>query len=100
MYVLIFAILTLMPKQGVAALKCENAGPQSPRDITDRAGSNPIEFPLAPPAQKMNLCNIHTHTNAEYITCEEYSGIEGKVGFAEQSVNQSLKRRMTTTQRG
>lgn len=45
---------------------CKGFGPQSPRDISNIAGSNQISFPVAPPATEMNLCNIHTHTNAEH----------------------------------
>lgn len=45
---------------------CLDAGPQTPRDISSTAGLNTVEFPLAPPASEMNLCNIHTHTNAEH----------------------------------
>ena len=41
-------------------------GPQTPRDISSAFGLNPESFPLAPPANEMNLCNIHTHTNAEH----------------------------------
>ena len=45
---------------------CVNMGPQTPRDISSAFGLNPESFPLAPPANEMNLCNIHTHTNAEH----------------------------------
>ena len=45
---------------------CLDAGPQTPRDISNKAGLNAVEFPFAPPASEMNLCNIHTHTNAEH----------------------------------
>lgn len=45
---------------------CLNAGPQTPRDISNIAGLNTVTFPQAPPASAMNLCNIHTHTNAEH----------------------------------
>jgi hypothetical protein len=45
---------------------CEGFGPQTPRDITRTAGLNTVDFPLAPAASEMNLCNIHTHTNAEH----------------------------------
>ena len=45
---------------------CIGAGPQTPRDITSLVGLNMDDFPLAPPASEMNLCNIHTHTNAEH----------------------------------
>ncbi len=45
---------------------CLDMGPQTPRDISDRTGLNTVSFPMAPPASEMNLCNIHTHTNAEH----------------------------------
>ncbi|MDQ6966281.1 MAG: delta-class carbonic anhydrase, partial [Mariprofundaceae bacterium] len=41
-------------------------GPQSPRDIDARAGSNKILFSSAPVYTDMNLCNIHFHKNAEH----------------------------------
>ncbi len=45
---------------------CLDAGPQTPRDITNTAGENTVTFPFAPAPSEMNLCNIHTHTNAEH----------------------------------
>ncbi len=45
---------------------CLDSGPQTPRDITSAFGLNAADFPLAPAATEMNLCNIHTHTNAEH----------------------------------
>lgn len=45
---------------------CVEMGPQTPRDITNKHGLNSTTFPLAPPTSEMNLCNIHTHTNAEH----------------------------------
>ena len=45
---------------------CVGMGPQAPRDIGSSLGSNEEAFPWAPPAAEMNLCNIHTHTNAEH----------------------------------
>lgn len=45
---------------------CVGMGPQTPRDISNVAGLNTVTFPTAPPASSMNLCNIHTHTNAEH----------------------------------
>lgn len=45
---------------------CQGFGPQTPRDIASATGSNSQIFPLAPAASQMNLCNIHTHTNAEH----------------------------------
>jgi len=45
---------------------CEGFGPQTPRDIDNRAGTNLRTFALAPPANELNLCNIHFHNNAEH----------------------------------
>ena len=45
---------------------CLDMGPQTPRDISSTEGTNPVTFPMAPDATAMNLCNIHTHTNAEH----------------------------------
>ena len=45
---------------------CLAAGPQTPRDIASVVGLNTVTFPKAPPASAMNLCNVHTHTNAEH----------------------------------
>jgi len=45
---------------------CTSFGPQTPRDISSKAGLNVTEFPMAPASTDLNLCNIHTHTNAEH----------------------------------
>lgn len=45
---------------------CLDAGPQTPRDISSKHGLNQVSFELAPAATDLNLCNIHTHTNAEH----------------------------------
>lgn len=45
---------------------CRGYGPQTPRDITKKSGINRRLFSLAPSFDQMNLCNIHTHTNAEH----------------------------------
>jgi hypothetical protein len=45
---------------------CLTMGPQTPRDIASAAGLNTTTFPVAPASTEMNLCNIHTHTNAEH----------------------------------
>jgi len=45
---------------------CQGYGPQTPRDIASKAGTNPIRFTFAPPSNEMNLCDIHFHTNAEH----------------------------------
>jgi hypothetical protein len=49
-----------------AADSCKGFGPQTPRDITDRSGSNQTFVPMAPDADALNLCNIHFHANAEH----------------------------------
>ena len=41
-------------------------GPQSPRDLAKRKGTNQRVFNAAPPYRQMNLCNIHFHKNAEH----------------------------------
>lgn len=45
---------------------CEGFGPQTPRDIADKRGTNRQVYPRAPAASAMNLCNIHFHANAEH----------------------------------
>ena len=54
------------PAEPASAKLCTDMGPQTPRDIGSTLGLNTEAFPLAPPASEMNLCNIHTHTNAEH----------------------------------
>lgn len=61
--------LTTLVGMSPAALAvglCEGFGPQAPRDISMTAGTNPLSFTPAPAASTLNLCNIHTHTNAEH----------------------------------
>lgn len=53
------------PRVNAAGI-CVGFGPQAPRDITQASGINRRIFSLAPPSQRMNLCNIHTHTHAEH----------------------------------
>ena len=45
---------------------CTDMGPQTPRDISSVTGLNMDDFAMAPASTEMNLCNIHTHTNAEH----------------------------------
>ncbi len=45
---------------------CRGFGPQTPRDISSPMGTNARSFSPAPPAAALNLCNIHTHTQAEH----------------------------------
>lgn len=60
------ASVALCAANAVAKIPCTEGGPQTPRDITIKTGSNNMQFPLAPDYKEMNLCNIHTHTNAEH----------------------------------
>ncbi|MCB2136769.1 MAG: cadmium carbonic anhydrase [Rhodobacteraceae bacterium] len=62
-------LVSALSSFGLAALAqelCEGFGPQTPRDISVAEGLNKRVFTLAPPSDQMNLCNIHTHTNAEH----------------------------------
>ena len=52
--------------QAQAEELCQGFGPQTPRDISQTAGLNTSSVSIAPSADKLNLCNIHTHTNAEH----------------------------------
>lgn len=52
--------------QGGSAAACEGFGPQTPRDIDNVNGSNKQNASRAPASDKMNLCNIHFHKNAEH----------------------------------
>ena len=63
--------------QGEAGVAAQNAvlekntdgkgfGPQSPRDIGLRKGTNTRAFAAAPAYPQMNLCNMHFHKNAEH----------------------------------
>ncbi len=53
----------LLASEGKA---CEGFGPQTPRDIDSVAGVNGATFTPAQAAEKLNLCNIHFHENAEH----------------------------------
>ena len=63
--VAISSLAMLVSNAGAKDL-CHGYGPQTPRDISVKAGTNPQVFTLAPPSSDLNLCNIHTHTNAEH----------------------------------
>jgi len=65
------------PGTGVSIIDMQNAeldkntdgkgyGPQSPRDLAVKKGTNKRVFVAAPPVTQMNLCNIHFHKNAEH----------------------------------
>lgn len=59
-------ILLSSPSYAEKAPLCEGFGPQTPRDITNAVGTNTVSFDKAPTYTELNLCNIHTHTNAEH----------------------------------
>lgn len=56
---------TLLSKTSKSDI-CTDMGPQTPRDISSLSGKNLLKFAMAPASTEMNLCNIHTHTNAEH----------------------------------
>ncbi len=58
--------LAAIPTGVFAQDLCQGYGPQTPRDISSVAGTNARTWTLAPASTQMNLCNIHTHTNAEH----------------------------------
>lgn len=62
------AILASTAFEGLAQQPqaCGLAGPQTPRDITQKDGANPRPFPLAGAPAELNLCNIHFHLGAEH----------------------------------
>ena len=63
---LVATTLCLLPAMAPAETTCRGFGPQTPRDISDATGYNPRLFGPAPAPERLNLCNIHTHTNAEH----------------------------------
>lgn len=73
-----------------AADDCQGAGPQTPRDITENAGSNQSVFSLAPRSQKMNLCDIHFHKQAEHRS-DDYSLSAGVFDFGGFRCNDTKK---------
>lgn len=58
-------------------------GPQSPRDIDSKSGTNQRIFQAAPAFTKMNLCNIHMHESAEHkgINFSKYAGNGNGKGY-------------------
>jgi len=58
-------------------------GPQSPRDLESKNGSNKRLFNPAPAYQNLNLCNIHMHKNAEHKGGEftEFAGYGDGHGY-------------------
>ena len=79
---------------------CQGYGPQTPRDIDNLAGDNPVKFQLAGSSSELNLCNIHFHNNAEH-KAKDFSIYAGKgnkgvgggyqCGISEQLTKAELK---------
>lgn len=57
-------------KCGMTATGEITAGPQAPRDIDSAWGNNTTQFRTAYKTEKMNLCDIHYHWNAEHKSAE------------------------------
>ena len=72
--------LSVMSLSVFAVEVCEGYGPQTPRDIDQLEGTNKRIFSLAPPAEQMNLCNIHFHKNAEH-KAKDFSIFAGSGDF-------------------
>lgn len=64
--IFLLALAGHSPSTASAQELCRGYGPQAPRDISSQAGANARIFLAAPPASRMNLCNIHSHVNAEH----------------------------------
>ena len=83
-------------EQGKAEMKhakaggpaCTGFGPQTPRDIDSKAGENRRNFTMAPASEKMNLCNIHFHKNAEH-KAKDFSVFAGEGDFGGYQCNAS-----------
>lgn len=61
---------------------CQKFGPQTPRDIDNKLGTNEVKFGLATSYENLSLCNIHFHENAEHKAKDFsiYAG-DGKDGY-------------------
>ena len=64
--IIALAAFHLTSSPAISADVCSKFGPQTPRDISSKEGTNKYKFGLTGPISNMNLCNIHYHTNAEH----------------------------------
>ncbi len=62
----LFSATSMAGEQAASGAACVGYGPQTPRDIDNRAGENKRIFSIAPNFKDMNLCNMHFHVNAEH----------------------------------
>lgn len=92
----------LISSSALAADLCQGFGPQTPRDIANTAGSNPVTFPVAPNAGAMNLCDIHTHTNAEHKGpgFSVFAGAGEQGGYQCNATNQLTQAELTDPTNG
>lgn len=76
------------------AAGCQGFGPQTPRDIDSKAGTNPRDFSMAPSSKALNLCNIHYHVNAEHraaaFSIPAGDGVDGIGGGFRCGISESL----------
>ncbi len=86
-HILIAVIMSLISVHAIAQTQssddaCVGYPPQTPRDIDSLSGENKQVFSIAPDFEKMNLCNIHFHNNAEHKAKDFsiYAG-EGDKGY-------------------
>ena len=84
---------------------CSGAGPQSPRDIQSRAGTNSVSFAAAPAAADMHLCDIHFHKFAEhkasgFSTLAGEADHEGYVCAGHETGGSALAGSVSDTQMG
>lgn len=77
------AVIIEQNKKLVESSVLAGSGPQSPRDLSTLEGKNLVQFGEAPPVEKMHLCNIHFHANAEHKGGEftKYAGNGDGTGF-------------------
>ena len=72
---------------------CTGYGPQTPRDIDQSAGENKRVFSLAPPANELNLCNMHFHKNAEHRAHDfSIASADSKYGGFKCGIGESLSK--------
>ncbi len=78
---------------------CTGFGPQTPRDIDRKEGTNARVFSLAPDSSQLNLCNIHFHNHAEHKAADyalhasdgvDGPGVEGIGGGYQCNMSESL----------
>ncbi len=63
---MVAGVLVAFAMASPALAICRGYGPQTPRDISLTEGLNKRAWSLASEPAALNLCNIHTHTNAEH----------------------------------